>query len=140
VSKGLVANKQELENAFPDMSRNDIIKNILTTGELQKAELERDTASESLIKDIANIVAEKTLNSKSFTRFPVTVILKAINAVHYAAKPGESAKKQALALIKTLEKVLPLRRIRMRLGLHFPIEAEEKYFFSLIISAESKPC
>lgn len=73
VSKGLVANKQELENAFIGMSRDEIIKTILSIGELQVAELERGTTNESLIKDIANIVSEKTLNTKNFTRFPVSV-------------------------------------------------------------------
>ena len=57
------------------MDRTQIIKTILSTGEVQTAELERGTVSDSLIKDIANIVAEKTLNHKNFTRFPVSVSL-----------------------------------------------------------------
>ena len=138
VSKGLVANKQELENAFVGMSRDKIIKMILSTGELQLADLERGTTSESLIKDIANIVTEKTLNTKTFTRFPVSVstisynhtkvIMKAMDVVHYVIKPTESAKKQALIVMKLLESVLPIRRIRMRLSLTFPTIKKESYF------------
>ncbi len=73
VSKGLVPSKQELENAFPKMPREKIIKTILTKGEVQVAELERGTTSESLSKDIANVVAEKTLNTHNYNRFPVSV-------------------------------------------------------------------
>ncbi len=127
MSKGLVAGKQELENAFEGMKREQIIKTILSLGEVQIAELERGTTNDSLVKDIANIVAEKTLNVKNFTRFPVTVIMKAMDAVHYVLKPGEPAKKQALVVIKQLQKVLPIRRIRMRLGLMFPPEVKDKY-------------
>jgi len=49
-----------------------------------------------------------------------------MDAVHYVVKSAESAKKQALVLIKLLEKVLPLRRIRMRLGLYLPIADKDK--------------
>ena len=126
VSKGLVPNKQELENTFAGLSRDEIIKTILSTGEIQTAELERGIVSDSLVKDIASIIAEKTLNHKNFNRFPVTVILKAIDAIHLAVKPSESAKKQALVVMKLLEKVLPIRRIRMRLGLYFPQEHKDK--------------
>ena len=126
VTKGLVANKQELENAFVGFDRDRIIKTILSNGEVQTAELERGIASESLIKDIANIVAEKTLNTKNFSRFPVSVIIKAMEAVHYAVKTDESAKKQALAVIKLLGNVLPMRRTRMRIGLSFPKENLEE--------------
>ena len=73
VSKGLIASKQELEIAFPELSRQKIIKMILTEGKLQIAELERGTTNESLTKDIANIVAEKVLNTTNYTRFSVSV-------------------------------------------------------------------
>lgn len=46
---------------------------ILTEGKLQIAELERGTTNESLTKDIANIVAEKVLNTTNYTRFSVSV-------------------------------------------------------------------
>lgn len=126
VSKGLVANKLELGNSFPGQSRDEIIKTILSRGEVQMAELERGVASESIVKDIANIIAEKTLNTKNFTRFPVTVIIKAMETIHYAVKADETAKKQALVVIKLLTKVLPMRRIRMRIALAYLSTHEEK--------------
>eukprot|EP00826_Nyctotherus_ovalis_P065870 TRINITY_DN9699_c0_g2_i9.p1 TRINITY_DN9699_c0_g2~~TRINITY_DN9699_c0_g2_i9.p1 ORF type:complete len:253 (-),score=81.32 TRINITY_DN9699_c0_g2_i9:129-887(-) len=90
------------------------------------AELERGVVSESIIKDIANIVAEKTLSTKNFTRFPVSVIIKAMETIHYAIKADETAKKQALVVIKLLTKVLPMRRIRMRIALTYLSTHEEK--------------
>ena len=116
----------DLQNAFPGLGRDEIIKTILSSGEVQMAELERGVVSENIIKDIANIVAEKTLNIKSFTRFPVSVIIKAMEAIHYAVKADEAAKKQALVVIKLLNKVLPMRRIRMRIALIFPLMQKEK--------------
>lgn len=50
---------------------------------------------DSIRKDIANIVVEKTIrdDGKTYTRFPVGIILKAMDVVHYVVKPTESVKK-----------------------------------------------
>ena len=73
VSKGIIANNKELTKAFGGAQRKKIISEILTRGELQISKLERDLAAEKLKKDIANIVATKTLNMENNTHFPISV-------------------------------------------------------------------
>ena len=55
-----------------------------------------------------------------------------MEAVHYVVKSGESAKKQALVVIKLLQSVLPLRRTRMRIALSYPVPQDAAYLIDMI--------
>jgi len=67
---------------------------ILAHGEVQVSEKERVAQLESLLRDIATIVAEKCVNSETGRPYPVSMIERAMREVHFAAKAGYSAKQQ----------------------------------------------
>ncbi len=53
VSKGTVAKKTELAEAFPGMAEADIVLEILAKGELQVGKQEREQAQEASFREIA---------------------------------------------------------------------------------------
>lgn len=57
VSKGQVAKKEDLIKAFGKDDQTEICKEILSKGELQVSDKERNSQLESLFKDIATTVA-----------------------------------------------------------------------------------
>jgi len=129
VSKGLLAKKQDLEKCFgdiikdvPEREKNTAVcKFILAKGQLQVAEKERQHASEATFLEIANIVSQMAINLETKRAFSTGVIERAMKEeLHYSIRPNDSAKKQALAVMKELtEKVksLQIGRANMRLNI-----------------------
>ncbi|GJQ75687.1 hypothetical protein Trydic_g17761 [Trypoxylus dichotomus] len=115
VSKGQVAKKEDLIKAFGTENQTEICKEILKKGELQVSDKERHSQMDSLFKDIATTVADKCLNPELKRPYPVTMIEKAMKDVHYSVKPNQSAKQQALQVIKLLKESIPIERAQMRL-------------------------
>lgn len=62
VSKGMVANQEDLLKAFKSQDVEACILEILKKGEVQVGEKERNQLIESTYKDIATIVAEKCVD------------------------------------------------------------------------------
>ncbi|RYG97567.1 hypothetical protein EON65_52670 [archaeon] len=71
VSKGMLASAKDLVDVFGTSDHKTICKEILDKGELQVSEQERVALHESIFKDIASIVADKTINPE--TNRPYTV-------------------------------------------------------------------
>lgn len=71
---------------------------ILTKGELQVSEKERNTQLESMFRDIATIVADKCVNPETKRPYPVGVIERAMKDIHYSVKPTRTTKQQVLVL------------------------------------------
>ncbi|KFR03934.1 Ribosome maturation protein SBDS, partial [Opisthocomus hoazin] len=74
---------------------------ILSKGELQVSDKERQTQLEQMFRDIATIVAEKCVNPE--TKRPYTVILleRAMRDIHYSVKLHKSTKQQASSLAQS---------------------------------------
>ncbi|CAH1119138.1 unnamed protein product [Phaedon cochleariae] len=126
VSKGQVAKKEDLIKAFGKDDHTEICKEILAKGELQVSDKERHSQTEQLFKDIATTVADKCLNPEIKRPYPVTIIEKAMKDVHYSVKPNQSAKQQALQVIKLLKESIPIERAKMRLKVNFKGKASKK--------------
>lgn len=110
-----MAKKEDLTKAFGTEDQTAICKEILQKGELQVSDKERHNQLDSLFKDIATTVADKCLNPELKRPYPVTIIEKAMKDIHFSVKPNQSAKQQALQVIKQLKEVIPIERAQMRL-------------------------
>lgn len=119
VSKGQVAKKDDLLKAFGKDDHTEICKEILSKGELQVSDKERSSQLDSLFKDIATTVANKCVNPDLKRPYPVTMIEKAMKDLHYSVKPNQSAKQQALNVIKLLKETIPIERAKMRIRVVF---------------------
>jgi len=115
VSKGQLANKEDLLKAFQTEDQKEVCLQILNKGELQISEKERSTQLESSFHEIANIVANKCVNPETKRPYPVSMIEKSMKHIHYSLKKNRTSKQQALEVIKLLQGTLPLERAQMKL-------------------------
>jgi len=115
VSKGAVAKREDLVQAFGIDDITEICKQILAKGEMQISEKERQSELSSQFKDIATNVADKCVNTESKRPYPVSIIEKAMKDIHFSVKPNKNVKQQALEVIGLLKDTMPLERARMRL-------------------------
>ena len=127
VSRGILAKSKDLIDCFGSSDKVEVCKFILEKGQLQVSEKERQVAAEILFRDIAAIVSEKCVNSETKRPFTVNMIEKTMkNTLHYAIKTGKPAKKQALEVIKLLQKHIPIVRAQMRVRVSVPSKNESK--------------
>ncbi len=127
VTSGKVANRKQLDKAFGSgAEQSEIILEILKKGQLQTTQAERSKQSESLLRDIATIVADKCVNAETKRPFTVAVIETAMRDVHYNLHPTRSAKQQALAVIALLKDSIPIERAQMRLHVSLPEKSAAK--------------
>ncbi len=94
VSKGQLAKKEDLLEAFGTSQADAIISEILTKGEVQVSGRERDAQLDSAFREIATIVADKCVNPRTKLPYPVTMIEKAMNEVHFSVNLNKSSKQQ----------------------------------------------
>ncbi|KAJ3299142.1 hypothetical protein HK104_009936 [Borealophlyctis nickersoniae] len=116
VSKGQLANKEDLMKAFKTDDTAKIIREILQKGELQVGEKERSQQLGNMYRDIATTVAEKCINPQTNRPYTVTMIEKAMADLHFSVNPTKGAKQQALEVIRQLQEksIIPIARAQMR--------------------------
>jgi len=72
VSKGMLASSKDLLKAFGTIDQKQVCMEILNKGELQISEQERVALQETVFKDIASIVVEKTVNPETNRAYTVS--------------------------------------------------------------------
>lgn len=93
VSKGVLANKKDLESAFKTDDTNKIVLEILTKGELQVSERERQYQSSNLYNEIASIVSQTCVDPSTKRPFSAGLIERVMrDTIHYAVIPNKTAK------------------------------------------------
>merc|ERR1712223_2222688 len=102
VSKGQVAKKEVLIKCYDTADATQICKEILTKGELQVSDKERQAEREALFKQVATTITEKCVNPEAKRPYPVSMIEEAMKECHIAVKPNKGAKQQALEIVPKL--------------------------------------
>ncbi|KAJ3057221.1 hypothetical protein HK097_010581 [Rhizophlyctis rosea] len=122
VSKGQLANKEDLSKAFKTDDMGKIVREILQKGELQVGEKERTQQLGNMYRDIATTVAEKCVNPQTKRPYTFTMIEKAMADLHFSVNSNKSAKQQALEVIKQLQEkdIIPIARAQMRIRIVLP--------------------
>ncbi|KAF8462062.1 SBDS protein C-terminal domain-containing protein [Kalaharituber pfeilii] len=121
VSKGAVAPTADLRKAFPGMTNEEIILEILKKGELQVGEKERERELEMLKAEVYGLVAGKCVEPGSRRVYTVSMIEKALGEVREKceaikkaqskdneAGEGGSAAAAAVAAGKEKDKEIPM--------------------------------
>lgn len=124
--KGEVIPKRQLEETFPNMKKSEIIKLILEKGEIQLGDKERENEASNLKKYIATIIVEKTYDTSNGLPFPMEIIIKVLDDIHFSVHDGENAKKQAMRAIKEIQDKKALSIERRMLQLKFCVRNAEK--------------
>ncbi|KAK7688226.1 hypothetical protein QCA50_008596 [Cerrena zonata] len=138
VSKGELAKHQDLQKAFGKADQDDIVKEILKKGEVQVNERERDHDLTALRREIATLVAEKSVDPSTQRPYPVSIIEKAMNEAGFSVQPGKNAKSQVSSCIKELQtkSTLPIKRASMRVRITMPSEDATRLREKVIEGAE----
>lgn len=132
VSKGQVAKKDDLMKAFSKADHAEICREILEKGELQVTEKERHATLDSTFKEIATLVADKTVNPETNRPYPVTMIEKSMKDSHYSIKPNKNVKSQALDVIKLLKEHIPIEKAQMRVKITVKDLKNKKIRFDIL--------
>ncbi|KAI3856339.1 hypothetical protein MKW92_000345 [Papaver armeniacum] len=122
VSKGIIANSSYLSWDFGTEDISAICMEILLKGELQVGGMERDIQLSTQFRNIATIVMEKTINSDTKRPYSVGMIERLMREIHFSVDPHDKPKKQAIQVIRELQKHYPIKRAPMRLKLVVPEE------------------
>ncbi|MQL76545.1 hypothetical protein Taro_008928 [Colocasia esculenta] len=120
VSKGVLAKSKDMIAAFGTDDQSKICLEILEKGELQVAGKERESQLSSQFRDIATIVMQKTVNPQTQHPYTISMIERLMHEIHFAVDPSQNSKKQALEVIRELQKHFPIKRSPMRLRLIIP--------------------
>lgn len=120
VGKGVLAKSKDLVTAFGMDDQTKICLEILEKGELQVAGKERESQLSNQFRDIATIVMQKTINPETQRPYTISMIERLMHEIHFAVDPHSNSKKQALDVIRELQKHFPIKRSPMRLRLTLP--------------------
>ncbi|CAG9581933.1 conserved hypothetical protein [Leishmania major strain Friedlin] len=118
VARGYLASEKEIQTVFGgEMTEAEAIRYMLDHGELQVAQQERAAEVDEMFKDIAVIISQKCINTKTQRPFPPQVVEQALRSIGAAVKLDQSVKKQALGLIHLLidSDILPIARANMKI-------------------------
>ncbi|ODV66643.1 Shwachman-Bodian-diamond syndrome protein [Hyphopichia burtonii NRRL Y-1933] len=144
VSKGQVANNEDLLASFGKTNHDEIILQILDKGEIQLNEKERSANLQQKNNEFLNIISTKCINPKSKKRYPPSMIQKALIEVKFHLNPNKPTKLQALEAIKLLiaKQVFPISRAQMKIKLIFlnkvPKSIYEDHFKSFLDKIEDE--
>eukprot|EP00602_Paraphysomonas_sp_CaronLab_P005413 CAMPEP_0185021370 /NCGR_PEP_ID=MMETSP1103-20130426/4058_1 /TAXON_ID=36769 /ORGANISM="Paraphysomonas bandaiensis, Strain Caron Lab Isolate" /LENGTH=518 /DNA_ID=CAMNT_0027552855 /DNA_START=37 /DNA_END=1593 /DNA_ORIENTATION=+ len=136
VSKGMLASKADMMDAFGTSDEKEICKEILDRGDMQVSELERQALLDGMFRDVASIVAEKAINTETGRPYSISMIQNAMKDIHYSVGLTKSAKQQALDVIRKLRKVMPIARVSMHLRITCPQEGAD----SVLEMLQKKSC
>lgn len=128
VSKGQTAKEVDLLGAFGTADVDRVILEILQKGEVQVGSEERGAQLQMFTRKVATIIAEKCVNPRTKTPYPVGMIEQALAELHFSPNLTRSAKQQALEVIKNLERQskFPIARAQMRLLIEVPLNEAER--------------
>lgn len=126
VSKGVLAKREDLLEAFGTDDEVAICKIILADGELQVSDKERKVELDTLFRDVASILSEKCINPDTNRPYTISMLERALRDVHYSVDPKRPAKTQALEALPLLQSRFPIERARMRLHIVLPVSSREE--------------
>ncbi|KAJ1501200.1 hypothetical protein HMI54_010192, partial [Coelomomyces lativittatus] len=120
VSKGQLANVDDIVKAFGNQDNLSICKEILMKGELQVSEKERQLALENITKEVAHFLADTCVNPETKRPYPITLIEKCMQELHFSPHPSKPVKVQAKELLKLIQTQIPIERTQMRVRVLLP--------------------
>jgi ribosome maturation protein SDO1 len=126
VSKGVLAKREDLIQAFGTDDSAAICRRILAEGELQVSDKERRVELDEVFRDVASVLSEKCINPETRKPYTISMLERALRDAHFSVDPKRAAKAQAAEALRALEGRLPIQRARMRLRLLVPLGAKEE--------------
>lgn len=122
VSKGEFTKSKDLKQVFGTTDEEEIIKLILTKGDLQVSDLERSQQYESMNREIATWISEHGVHPVTQRPYTIPQIRQAMKMAEYTIHPTRPMKKQYLDCFKKVQENsdIDIVRAKMKLQLLYP--------------------
>jgi len=117
VSKGEFAKAKDLMKVFGTKDEEEIAKVILTKGQLQVSDKERNQQLEKTNAQIAEWIANNCVHPTSDRPYTNSQIRHAMQQANFSVHPTKPLKRQYLDCVKVLQSVIPITRAKMELML-----------------------
>mmetsp|Transcript_14336 Transcript_14336/g.21158 ORF Transcript_14336/g.21158 Transcript_14336/m.21158 type:complete len:439 (+) Transcript_14336:223-1539(+) len=126
VSKGEFAKSKDLGKIFGTTDEEEIIKLILTKGDLQVSDLERSQQYENMNREIATWISEHGVHPVTQRPYTIPQIRQAMKKAEYTIHTTRSMKKQYLDCFKKVQENsdIEIVRAKMKLQLLYPTSDE----------------
>ena len=118
--KGELASENILQKIFPEMSEEEILKEILLKGECQIPTSYINKLREEKKLQVINYIAENALNAQTKGKFTPSMIEGEINKLKFNFDPYKSFESQSDEILKLLKKVMPISLDEVTIQLKIP--------------------
>jgi len=118
--KGELASTNLIEESFPQMSEEEVLKEILLKGECQIPTAYLNKLREEKKVQVINFIAENAINAQTRGKFTPTMIENEINKLKYNFDPYNNFEAQAQDVLVMLKKVMPISLDEVMVQLKIP--------------------
>src|SRR6476619_4090797 len=137
-NKGSRVSSDKLNKHFKTTNTNEIIKQILSRGELNLTTDQRRKMVEEKRKQIIQYINKSFVDPRSHIPHPIIRIENAMDQVRVTIDPFKRAEDQAKMVIDSLRKILPLKSEVLRLTITVPPQFSAQSYDLLKTSGEFK--
>eukprot|EP00537_Pseudo-nitzschia_pungens_P007493 CAMPEP_0172371492 /NCGR_PEP_ID=MMETSP1060-20121228/43152_1 /TAXON_ID=37318 /ORGANISM="Pseudo-nitzschia pungens, Strain cf. cingulata" /LENGTH=431 /DNA_ID=CAMNT_0013097133 /DNA_START=36 /DNA_END=1331 /DNA_ORIENTATION=- len=115
VSKGEFAKAKDMQKVFGTKDEDEILKLILSKGQLQVSDKERTQQLEKTSAQIAEWISKNCVQPATDRPYTISQIRHAMKEANVSIHPTKPLKRQYLDSVKLLQKVIPIQRAKMEL-------------------------
>ncbi|KAJ1612418.1 zinc finger-containing protein [Cryptosporidium canis] len=126
VSKGQVANSDDLNLVFGTNNIDRICQIILSKGEIQVSETERSYMLDKQFTDICHMISKMTVNPKNNLPLSVKMIESELKKSGFSVSLNKTTKEQSLKALDILKKRIPEQIERAKMMLKLSIDVMNK--------------
>ncbi|ETV92667.1 SBDS family rRNA metabolism protein, variant 1 [Aphanomyces invadans] len=114
VSRGKRARDDDIERVFGTHDVDRVATHIMTQGQVIVSESTRAAEKDSMLREIASIIARTCVNPDTSRPHQVSAIEQAMRTMQVDVIPHQPAELQAPAIIRQLQQVMPITRAMMK--------------------------
>ncbi len=130
--RGKKATKESLQKVFGNIDSSEIIKQILTNGEIQLTTEQRRKIVEEKRKQIITYIAQNAINPQTSLPHPPARIERALEEVRVIIDPWKNVEDQVKDLVRSLEPILPIRLEKITFAVKLPGKFQAKAYQIII--------
>lgn len=120
VSKGEFAKAKDLQKVFGTKNEEEIARMILSKGQVQVSDKERNQQLEKTNAQIAEWISKNCVQPTTERPYTISQIRHAMQQANFSVHPTKPLKRQFLDCLKLLQEVMPIQRAKMELLLIVP--------------------
>ncbi len=120
VSKGEFAKAKDLQKIFGISDEEQIARMILSKGQVQVSDKERNQQLEKTNAQIAEWISKNCVQPSTDRPYTISQIRHAMQQANFSVHPTKPLKRQFLDCLKLLQDIIPIQRAKMELLLLIP--------------------